>query len=93
MTRVRALYRLPHLDRGIKPRLPSLLGRDERRVGRVHRDNVPTQGQERDWDHFEIGQAQRETNDGDAENGAQYCVSDRQPDARENEPEHIAYVA
>ena len=69
---------------------PPLLGRNERRVGRVHRDYVPAHWEERNWDHLEIGQAERDTNDGDAENGTEYGVSDRKPDSLENEPEHVA---
>lgn len=43
-----------------------------------------------DWDHLEVGHAEWDANDGDAEQSAGEGVANREPDARQDEPQDIA---
>ncbi len=58
--------------------------------GLVRRDDIPTQGGQRDRDQLEVGHAQRDADDRHTEQEARHDVAQRQPPAGEEQPQDVA---
>jgi hypothetical protein len=59
-------------------------------VGSARGDDPGAERDERDRDHLEVGDAERDADDGDAEGDAADDVADGQPPAREDDPDDVA---
>jgi MFS family permease len=59
-------------------------------VGSVARHDLPAEGSQRDGNHLEVGDAERDPDDRDAERHAGHDVPDREPDAGDDDPDDVA---